>query len=185
MSLNARLGVILEEIRQVMTNCERGEFARVVDDIVGARRVFPAGAGMTGMVMRMLGMRLTQAGRDVQIPGDATTTACVRGDLLLLASASGEKGTLIALAEIARAAGTKVALITASPQSRLAKLADTKLILPVPHDPARPGGLAGTQLLGSLFEGCLYFTTTLLIEEVLRHTGQGPENLLARHANLE
>lgn len=185
MDMAARTGGILDEILVVLGGLDQAGFDRAVAGLTRAERVFVAGAGRSGLVMRMLALRLIQAGLTVHAAGDATTPAIGGGDLLVIGSGSGETDSMRTLAAVAREAGAEVLLLTHAPDSPLGKRADLILLLPVPHDQSRPGGLAGTQLLGTLFEQCLLLTADLLAAEVCARVGAAAADLQRRHANLE
>jgi 6-phospho-3-hexuloisomerase len=181
----SRVEIILEELRLALEGVEAGELDEFAGALARARRLFLAGAGRTGLVMRMLAMRLMQAGLEVHIAGAATTPACGAGDLLVVGSGSGETAGMRLLADEAAEAGAEVALLTRAPGSALEGLAGRTLRLPVPLEPEAPGGLASTQPLGTLFEQALLLACDLLVERVMARTGATPQDLQARHANLE
>jgi 6-phospho-3-hexuloisomerase len=133
----------------------------------------------------MLAMRLAQAGLTVHVAGEVTCPACGAGDLLLIGSGSGRTATMQALAAQAREAGAKLLLLTRAPASPLAQSSDLVIHLPVPGDATRPGGLAGRQPLGTLFEQALVLTGDLLFARLRDRLGLDDAALQARHANLE
>lgn len=180
-----RLEKIASELRQTICLLPDNSFSRLARRIARAKRIFVAGAGRTGLVMRMFAMRLVQCGLFVHAAGDATTPAIRKGDLLIIASGSGVTATMVVIARAARAAGANMILLTAQPRSTLARIAPEVVRLPVPLDARRPGGLASAQLLGTCFEQCLLIFCDLLIEEVAAARRQRESDLARRHANLE
>lgn len=180
-----RAKIMLDEIAAVISGVADAELEAAATAILEARRVFLAGAGRSGLAARMLAMRLAQTGLDARVAGDATTPRAGAGDLLLIASGGGATPTMLVMAERARRDGAKLLLLTHTPESPLGKLSDAMLLLPAPHDPARPGGLAGTQLLGSLFETGLVLLGDLLTETICARRGLTADFLQQRHANLE
>ncbi len=181
-----RLAAVLAEISAALSQIPAEEILPpLVRRLARAKRVFVAGAGRTGLVMRMFAMRLTQCGLGAHVAGDATTPAIGKGDLFVLASGSGATATMIALARAARAAGADIILLTARPRSPLARLIKWAVRLPLPLALHRPAGLASSQLLGSCFEQSLLVFCDLLTEEVARTRRQSEEDFARRHANLE
>src|SRR5215207_4915860 len=107
---------------------EQVEAIALVDDIVvrdllvaidAASRIFLLGEGRSGLVGRMLAMRLMHLGHQVYVVGETTTPSIGGGDLLIAISGSGETGTVVMMAEGARKTGAQVAAITANSESRL------------------------------------------------------------------
>lgn len=185
LSMTDRLDNLWGEIRPVLEAMNLDLLHETAQKIVSTHRLFLAGAGRSGLLMEMLAMRLMQAGKVVHVVGDATTPAIEKGDLLCLASGSGETSTMRAIATKGREVGAEILLFTYTPDSSLAKLATTSVFFPVPRDPSRPGGLAGHQRLGTRFDLCLFLWTTFLIDEVVNILGETDEDLQRRHANLE
>ena len=137
----ARAGVHLIQIRE--RGLEAREHVRLVSRCVGevagtaarvdhdqlavlalklraADRVFLAGAGRSGLVLRMAAMRLMHLGLTVHVAGDTTTPAISSGDLLLLASGSGTTSGVVKAAQTAAEAGAQVVAVTTNRHSPLA-----------------------------------------------------------------
>lgn len=185
MDLATRLDQIWAEIRAVLDGLDEAAFQSTARAIHEAPRVFVAGAGRSGLLMRMFAMRLAQAGLAVHVAGDATTPALRTGDCLVIASGSGETASMRVLQEKARAAGGRILLLSYRPDSTLVQRADHALLFPVPLEPSRPGGLAGSQVLGSLFDQSAQLACALLVEQIIILRGESHEAMAARHANLE
>ncbi len=184
-ALRSRAQVVLGELRGVLDALDAARVDEIAREVVEARRVFLAGAGRSGLAMRMLAVRLAQAGLAVHVAADPTAPACGDGDLVLVGSGSGRTATVRALADRAREAGARVGVVTRAPRGPLARVADLVLHIPVPEDASRPGGLASTQPLGTLFEQALLLVADLLVERILARKGLSAHDLQARHANLE
>ncbi len=185
MSFTGRAQTILSELTPVLESVKEEDFAAVVEALAASGRIFVAGAGRSGLIGRMLAMRLAQAGFAAHMVGESTTPAIAAGDLLFICSGSGHTATLQPVAEKASALGAKLVLLTYRLGSPLALQADLILSLPVPLDPSRPGGLAGDQLLGTRFDQCALLTVDALVAEVCARLDIPPSTLAGRHANLE
>lgn len=74
-------------------------------------------------MLKAFAMRLMHIGLKVHVVGDVVTPALQKGDLLLLASASGETASLVNVATKAKQLGGTVVLLTIFPESTLGKLA--------------------------------------------------------------
>jgi 6-phospho-3-hexuloisomerase len=71
------------------------------------------------MMIRGLAKRLMHLGFNAYVIGETITPAIEPGDLLIIDSGSGESGTLIVMANKAKKAGAKLALITIYPDSTI------------------------------------------------------------------
>ena len=95
-------------------------------------RIYTAGWGRAGNVIRILGMNMSQIGMLVYCVGDNGTPSIHPGDILLINSGSGNTKTIAVLAEQAKEQGAKVALISgnAPDASIIGKIADINVTVP-------------------------------------------------------
>ena len=147
-------------------------------------RVFIAGAGRSGLVLRMAAMRLMHLGMDVHVAGDTTTPAISAGDLLLVASGSGTTSGVVKSAETAAKVGARIAAFTTNAESPLGKLADALVIIPAAQKTDH-GSSVSRQYSGSLFEQVLFLATEAIFQSLWDNTDEPAEQLWLRHANLE
>ena len=155
----------------------------LADAVLGARRVYVAGAGRSGLMLRAFAMRLMHLGLTSYVVGESVTPAIGAGDLLLIGSGSGETESLCCMARRCRALGAQLAVVTTNPKSAIAALAETVVAVPAPAKDA--GGTASIQPMGSLFEQTLLLlldSTALTLMERMGLTG---EQMYGRHANIE
>ena len=124
---------VLVEIEQTLGRVDPESAERMVRFLEEARTVFIAGTGRSGLMIRSFAMRLAHLGRSVQVVGDVTTRGIGPGDVLLVASGSGETRGILAMAQSAVENGGKVGVITIFPESSLAKLADCQVVIPAPN----------------------------------------------------
>lgn len=180
---------ILEELRRTVNQISYDEVEALVREVTGAQRIFVAGAGRSGLVMRGFAMRLAQLGLPVHVVGETTSTAVRPGDLLLIGSGSGVTDRLVHYAGKAAEAGARVAVATAVPDSPAAGLANVVVVIPAPT-PKSSKETAGPeyrsrQPMGTLFEqslGVMLDACVMLLMARLEETGR---SMFARHANLE
>ena len=147
-------------------------------------RVFVAGAGRSGLVLRMAAMRLMHLGMTVHVAGDTTTPAIASGDLLLVASGSGTTSGVVKSAETAAKAGARIAVFTTNADSPLAALADALVIIPAAQKTDHGSNLS-RQYSGSLFEQVLFLATEAVFQTLWDNADEEAEELWLRHANLE
>ena len=87
---------ILQEIEFNLKN-SRIDFEGLIQMIIN-NRIFITGAGRTGLIMKIFGIRLMQLGFDVFFIGDTNTPSASKHDLLIIGSASGETNAISAAA---------------------------------------------------------------------------------------
>ena len=168
----------------VVAKIDEQQMARLASHLAHPGRIFVAGAGRSGLVLRMAGMRLMHLGLTVHIAGDTTTPAISSGDLLLVASGSGTTSGVVKSAETAAKAGARIAAFTTNPDSPLAGLADALVIIPAAQKTDH-GSSVTRQYSGSLFEQALFVATEAIFQSLWDNDAQPAEELWLRHANLE
>lgn len=178
------LSLVGDEITDTVAKIDEQQLAGLAGQLGQTGRVFAAGAGRSGLVLRMAAMRLMHLGLTVHIAGDTTTPAISSGDLLLVASGSGTTSGVVKSAETAAKAGARIAAFTTNPDSPLANLADTVVIIPAAQKTDH-GSSVSRQYSGSLFEQTLFLATEALFQSLWENTDVPAEELWLRHANLE
>lgn len=150
-------------------------------------QIFVFGAGRSLLMLKAFAMRLMHIGLKVHVVGDVVTPALQKGDLLLLASASGETASLVNVATKAKQLGGTVALLTIFPESTLGKLADVVVRIPAYTDklPDGPDNVKGILPGGSLFEEAVMVLGDAMIVNLAQSTGYRLTKGFALHANLE
>ena len=180
------LETILGELRLALRRIDNGESECFRELLLEVPGVFVVGAGRSGLMVRAFAMRLRHLGLPVSVVGDILARPIQPGDLLVVASGSGETGSLVAIARKARELGASLALLTANPASTLADLSDCTVVFdaPTPKAPIAPG-VESAQPMGSLFEQALFLFLESTIMDLMRQTGQDSSIMSQRHANLE
>lgn len=180
---------ILDELRRTLNRISCDEVEALVREVTGARRVFVAGAGRSGLVMRGFAMRLAQLGLPVHVVGETTSPAIRPGDLLLIGSGSGVTDRLVHYAGKAAETGARIAVATAVPDAPAARVADVVVVIsaPAPKSSKATGGKEhrSRQPMGTLFEqslGVMLDACVMLLMARLDETGR---SMFDRHANLE
>jgi 6-phospho-3-hexuloisomerase len=178
------LSLVRDEIEDTVDKIDEQQLAVVTGQLGLADRVFLAGAGRSGLVLRMAAMRLMHLGMTVHVAGDTTTPAITSGDLLLVASGSGTTSGVVKAAETAAKAGARIAAFTTDPGSPLADLADALVVIPAAQKTDHGSGVS-RQYSGSLFEQVLFVTAEAVFQTLWDNTDEPAEQLWLRHANLE
>jgi 6-phospho-3-hexuloisomerase len=178
------LSLVRDEIADTVAKIDEQEVAALAALLHQTDRVFVAGAGRSGLVLRMAAMRLMHLGLTVHVAGDTTTPAISSLDLLLVASGSGTTSGVVKSAETAAKAGAHIAAFTTNPDSPLARLADAVVIIPAAQKTDH-GSSVSRQYAGSLFEQVLFVATEAIFQSLWDNTDEPAEQLWQRHANLE
>ena len=185
-SFASRLDLVLDEIARTLALVDARETDRLAQAILGAKRVYLAGTGRSGLVSSCFAMRLVHLGLVAHVVGEATAPGLGRGDLLIAASGSGRTKTVLAWADAAKARGAKVAALSADGRSPVARASD--LVVEIPSPPyarTRAGGPRTCQPGGTLFEQSLLVFFDGMVLELTERLGLSPEMLKQRHSNVE
>lgn len=104
----------------------------LADALAKAKRVYTAGWGRAGNVIRILGMDMSQLGKLVYCVGDNSTPSIHEGDILVVGSGSGNTKTISLIAQQAKDYGATVAMISGAPaeDSIIGKIADINVMVP-------------------------------------------------------
>jgi 6-phospho-3-hexuloisomerase len=177
--------VILEELQEAATRWDDEQADRFVERMMGARKVFLAGAGRSGLMAKAFAMRLMHIGIEVYVVGETITPNVTGDDLLIIGSGSGETKSLLSMAEKAVSLQASVAAVTLFPESSIGRLAE--LIVELPGSPKdKSGGHYSTvQPMGSLFEQTLLLFFDAVILRIMDKKGYDSKTMFGRHANLE
>lgn len=146
-------------------------------------KIFIAGAGRSGYIMRCFAMRLIHLGFCAYVIGDTEMIAAKAGDLLLIGSGSGETKTLRVYMEKAKQLGMKTVVFTCNRESALAR--EAKFSCVIRAQSKFQDGRISVQPMGSLFEQQLLLLTDCITLELARRMNIDFEQLKNRHSNLE
>lgn len=183
--MKEKIKLILEEIETVLSKIDEAQVENFIDEILAAKRIVVCGAGRVGMAIRGFGMRLGHMGFNAYTLGDSTVPGIGSGDLLIIASGSGETQTIYDLAAIASKNKSNIAVVTGNADSRIAKLANTLVIITAPSKTKAVDNFKSAQPMTTLNEQCLglFFDATTL--KIMDKIGENHDSMWARHSNLE
>lgn len=174
---------IIRELETSTGTLEESRFQDVIEKIKGHDRIFVYGTGRSGLMLKAFAMRLMQIGLNAYVVGETTTPSVSQGDLLVVASASGETGSVCMTAESAVRQGADLIVITANAESSLGRIQAPDIMIESATKFSE--SKASIQPLGSLFEQMLLivFDTVILL---MSHGEKGVNQEMAkRHASLE
>jgi 6-phospho-3-hexuloisomerase len=139
-------------------------------------RWFFTGQGRSGLAAQMAAMRFMHLGREAHVLGEATAPSVRRDDRLVVVSGSGSTPVSVAFARTAKAEGARVLLVTFSPDSPLAELADAALVAPV---------VSSQQLMGNLFEQSALVLLDAVAIAVAESDPEARAAMALRHTNMQ
>lgn len=158
------------------------------DEIIGAKRIFIGGAGRSFLPMKMLAMRLMQLGLETYLAGEVCTPGVKVGDLFIAASCSGTTEITCMQANKARAAGARLAIITAGEDKCIA---ECLVRFPDPFqfqegwNDEMPVTRATIRSPKSLFESALLMFSDAIVEYLKGYYNMTHADMHKNHANLE
>ena len=179
MNTAEQLDRVLDEMRAVFARMNPDSVGKLTGEIRQARRILLYGAGRNGLVLQALAMRLMHLGMDAHFVGQLSAPPIGKGDLFLTALALGRMPTGDAHIVTAKAAGARIAVISARPE--LVSNADLVIMLPA-QTMADP--MTSVLALGSPFELALTLLCDLTVADLMTALGRSNADLGARHTNL-
>jgi len=184
--VKSNLKIITLELSEVFDKIDEEKVDEVVGYINNAPRIFVAGAGRSGLMMKAFSMRLMHIGYDVHVIGDVTTPNSRSGDLFILGTGSGETESLLSYANKAKKLGLNVITLTSFVDSTLGNLADITMQIPAPTPKTdKTSDITSIQPMGALFEQSLLICLDGLIMELMAKKKKDASNMFQNHANLE
>lgn len=187
MEIKNTLFFILDELKNTYINLNEKELQDLEDQIQKANKIFVAGAGRSLMMIRGLAMRLMHIGFTAYVVGETVTPAIEKGDLLIIASGSGETGTLAVMAEKCKSMDISLALITTNPKSKIGRIADYVVTVNAATPKLSDKKYESVQPGANTFEQSVLLIGDSLVIDIISNQNLTDNNakLMKRHANLE
>lgn len=182
MDYPALVTAVLEENRQVLEAVNPQQLERFLEEILRARTLHLYGMGRMQLSVRAFAMRLKHMGFDTYVVYDTTSPRIGAGDLLIGHCAV--TNVELNVIRLAKAAGARVALLTAHPENEHGQLAD--LCLRVPGQIF--GGseeVKSIQPMASLLEQALFLFTDIVAMLLIERKGVSLQSMQESHTNLE
>lgn len=177
---------ILKELTENAQQIRQEELEKFADEIRKAKRIFVAGAGRSGFVARAFSNRLMHLGLTVYFVGEPTTPSIQEGDLLIIASGSGETGSLKVMAAKAKKQGASIATITIFPEAAIGSMAEAVIHVPgVTPKSELESNITSVQPMGNAFEQMTWLICDNVIMILMDRLGKTEEEMFRLHANLE
>ena len=176
---------VLEEINQALEAVDSKDVELLIEEIMKADHVFIVGVGRVMLSLSAFAKRLHQLGIRTHCVGDINEPAIRQGDLLLVASGSGESAIPVVIANIAKGHRARIAHIGSNPQGSVTTIADVFVRIPVTTKLGLTGEIPSQQIMTSLFEQALYILGDAIALSIARRRNIKIEELWQYHANLE
>ena len=182
---------ISNNILRSLEEIDENKIEKLIDEILKAKKIFVLGIGHSGLMGKVLAMKLAHLGFSSHMVGDVTTPPLRRGDLLVAISQSGETSTILTLVRKAKSLGGRIIGVTSSSESTLSKLADISLVIAAKIEGIEfpvlslLGDGEHKNMSGALFGMNIFAFFYGLICELAVRTGQSPQEIDSRHANIE
>jgi 6-phospho-3-hexuloisomerase len=167
-----RLEEAAEDLVRVLRGVKAADLRAFEEAVLSSHRAFVTGLGRTGLMMRGFAMRLMHLGRRAYHVGDVITPAIRRDDLLIIGSRTGRSPV--------------VAVVTANPQSMVARRADVVLAIDDRAIVERRKRRQEPYLpLGSLFEQALLLVLDQTVVDLMDALDLTERDLARIHTRFE
>ena len=183
--MKSKIEIILREIKTVLSQIDEKQVEILMDEILKAEKIVVCGAGRVAMAIRGFGMRLGHLGLQAYTLGDSTVPGIGEGDLLIVASGSGETQTIFDLVSIAKKNKSSIVAITGNPESRIGLLADSFVKITAPSKTKAVDNFISVQPMTTLNEQCLGLFFDAVCLKLMERMGETHDTMWARHSNLE
>jgi 6-phospho-3-hexuloisomerase len=173
---------VIAENRQVLEAVNPDDVGRFIQEILKAETIHLYGMGRMQLSVRAFAMRLKHMGIDTYVVYDTTSPQIGPGDLLIGHCAV--TNVELNVVRLAKAAGARIALLTAHPENEHGQLAD--LCVRVPGQIfGGPQEVKSIQPMASLLEQALFLFTDIVVMLLMERKGVSTESMQKSHTNLE
>ncbi len=182
-NINENINAILKEIGSVLNSINQKEADSLVKEIQKAKNIVLVGAGRVGLICKGFSMRLSHLGLNSYFLGDSNVPSVGKGDLILIASGSGETQTIYDISRMAKKNKARMFLITANPDSKIGKLANGRGRINAPTKIRRSP--RSIQPMTTLNEQCLLIFFDAVVLMLMKRLKKTHRLMWKKHANLE
>ena len=178
--------LVLEELGATLPRIDEEAYEAFLNELTRpGRRVLLMAVGRVMIALKAWVKRLSHLDVDMNYVGSENEMPLKEGDLLVVGSSSGESALPVQIANIAKRLGASVAYVGCSPESTIAALADTRLILLGRTKYAAETEYRSKQPMSTLFEQQLFLLGDVIALDIMQRRGWTEADIKAHHANLE
>jgi 6-phospho-3-hexuloisomerase len=182
--MNTTINNVIEEVTHVLRHCNPEEYQKAVELFATNTRFFFAGEGRSGLIAKMIAMRLMHSGKTVFVIGETTTPSIHKGDILIIISGSGNTPQIGHIGQLASTQGAYVFAVTTSQDMSKQPWCNAALVVGAATKYRRKEEPATIQPLGNQFDQSVHLLLDAAIIDSLAE-GQTNDVLRKNHANLE
>lgn len=175
---------ILDEVNSVLKGCCNREYEFFVSLLKRESRFFFAGEGRSGLVAKMIAMRLMHSGKTVFVIEETTTPAIGVDDVLIILSGSGQTPMIKQIGQSASSTGALVCVVTTNTKVKHFTWCSAILHVPAATKYRLEGEPSTIQPLGNQFDQAAHLLLDAAIIDSLSKN-QTNDSLKKQHANLE
>ncbi|KQB91637.1 6-phospho 3-hexuloisomerase [Geobacillus sp. PA-3] len=175
---------IIDEVKEVLDGLDVSDYAAFVSLLRKETRFFFAGEGRSGLVAKMIAMRLMHSGKTVYVVGETITPSIRAGDVLIVISGSGQTTLTKHIGQTAFSVGAHVVLVTANKDAHTFDWCSAVLHIPAATKRRLSYEPRTIQPLGNQFDQSAHIILDAAIIDSLS-SSQSNNAMQKRHANLE
>ena len=184
-SISQNIDAILSEVGQVLHSSDYSNIGVALEEIKNTRRIVCVGAGRVGLATDAFAKRLVHLGFQSHAYSDVTLPKLETGDLMIVASGSGNTESIVALSKIAKRQGLRLLLISSNSNSLLSKVADVSFILNCPNKETNDSGINTIQPMTTLFEQSVLLFFDAIVLTLMSQLKVTEKDMLGRHNAIE
>ena len=181
----SNIKLINNEISSLLLSVNPEEVFVLVDEIFKTNKIFFIGVGRVFLSLQCFCKRLTHLGIEANIVGAVNEKAMEAGDLLIVASGSGESILPAVVAKKALALDGRIGLITSVRNSTIKSISNFAVHLPCPTKNDPNFGVKSKQPMSTLFDQALHIFGDVVSMIIQSKKVLEEEELWNYHANLE
>lgn len=174
---------INDELKKSSSSINECKIDEFIANVQSHSRIFVYGTGRSGLMLKALAMRLMQLGFNSFVVGETTTPSLEPGDLLIVASSSGETTSVVSAVKSGKKSGASVLAITGMNPSSLTK--EIEPLIRIESGSKFATSDSSIQPLGSLFEQMLLMIFDAAILKMSRIGNDQNQAMAKRHASIE
>lgn len=177
--------LVLREINEALNMADVAAIEQLAEDICDSEQVFLTGVGRVFLAMEAFCKRLVHLGICAHCVGDITEPALSAGNLLIVASGSGESVVPVAIAKRAKELGAKVVHIGSNAEGSIKPYSDYMVRIPVKTRLNKPDEVESKQIMTSLFEQTTFILGDVISMIIMEDKKMKLDKLWQYHANIE
>ncbi len=180
-----KVAMVLAELEGVFASTDYDGEKGFLEEVLAARQIVCVGAGRVGLVLASFAKRLRHLGKEAFWIEDQTIPRMGKGDLMVVGSGSGETRSIVGLAEIAISNDLRIALLTATRDSSLTKMAHAHVTLNCPSKNSDSSLVDSMQPMTTLFEQSSQIYLDAIVLELMSVMSLTSDQMGQRHNVIE